>query len=90
LYIVPARVAGTWRLPQGELKLEQNFQTFSGTLSSGGAITPIANARLRGDQIRFTVGGADYAGRVNGDTMQGDVKGAATGAWSATRLPAGP
>lgn len=90
LYIVPARVAGIWRLPQGELKLEQNFQTFSGTLSSGGASTPIADGRLRGDQIRFTVGGAAYAGRVNGDTMQGDVKGATSGAWAATRLRAAP
>ena len=26
LYIVPAKVAGTWRLPQGELTLEQEFQ----------------------------------------------------------------
>ena len=90
LYIVPARVAGTWRLPQGEIKLEQNFQTLSGTLSSGGASIPIANGRLRGDQIRFTVGGADYAGRVNGDTMQGHVKGATIGAWTATRLLAVP
>ena len=29
LYIVPAKVAGTWRLPQGELTLEQKFQVIS-------------------------------------------------------------
>ena len=31
LYYVPANVAGTWRLPQGELALQQRFQTLSGT-----------------------------------------------------------
>jgi SAM-dependent methyltransferase len=81
LYIVPARVAGTWRLPQGELTLEQKFQAFSGRLSSGGTSTPIANGRLRGDQIRFTVGSTNYEGRVTGETIQGS-----DGKWSATRL----
>jgi len=85
LYIVPARVAGTWRLPQGKLTLEQKFQELSGTLSSGGTITPITNGRLGGDEIRFSVGGADYVGRVDGDAMRGDVKGGATGAWTAVR-----
>ena len=81
LFYVPAKVAGTWRLPQGELTLEQSFQKLSGTLTSGGTSTPIVNGRLRGDQISFTVGGAKYSGRVNGDTMRG-----ANGTWSATRL----
>jgi SAM-dependent methyltransferase len=85
LYIVPARVAGTWRLPRGRLELEQKFQELTGTLTSAGTSTPIANGRLRGDAISFTVGGADYVGRVNGDTMSGDLKGSATGAWTATR-----
>ena len=91
LYIVPARVEGTWRLPQGgRLKLEQKFQQLTGTLTAGGTSTPITNGRLRGDQIRFTVGGTEYTGRVNGDTMSGDLKGSATGAWTATRKTGGP
>ena len=85
LYIVPARAAGTWRLAQGELTLEQNFQLLSGTLSSGGTRAPIANGRLRGDRIGFSVGGVEYAGRVNGYTMAGDVKGGASRTWSAIR-----
>ena len=85
LYIVPAKVMGTWRLPQGELNLEQSFQMVTGTLRSGGKSVPISNGRLRGDQITFAAAGAEYTARVNGDTMQGDVKGASTGAWSATR-----
>jgi SAM-dependent methyltransferase len=90
LYIVPARVEGTWRLPQGaRLRLEQKFQELTGTLTAGGTRTPIANGRLRGDQIRFTVHGTEYTGRVEGDTMSGDLKGSATGAWTATRKTGG-
>lgn len=89
LYVVPARVAGTWRLPHGKLTLEQRFQELSGTLSSGGIVTPITNGRLHGDEIRFTVGGADYVGRVDGDAMRGDVKSGATGAWTAVRKTGG-
>ena len=85
LYIVPARVAGTWRLPRGRLTLEQRFQELTGTLSSGGTSAPIKNGRLRGNRISFTVGGADYIGHVYGDTMSGDLKGGATGDWRAVR-----
>jgi hypothetical protein len=85
LYIVPAKVAGGWRLPGGKLRLEQKFQELTGTLSSAGTRTPIANGRLSGDRIRFTVGGTEYVGRVEGDTMSGELKGHTTGAWTATR-----
>jgi SAM-dependent methyltransferase len=81
LYIVPAKVTGTWRLPQGLLTLKQKFQMLSGTLWSGGTRTPITHGRLRGDQIKFTAGGTVFAGRVSGGAMHG-----ANGAWSATRM----
>src|SRR5438034_6282803 len=32
LYLVPAKVAGAWRLPTGEVRFTQDFQTLSGTL----------------------------------------------------------
>jgi SAM-dependent methyltransferase len=83
LYIVPAKVAGTWHLPQGELTLEQSFQMVSGTLASRGISTPLANGRLRGDQITFTVAGTQYAGRVDGDQIHGNVRGKG---WIATRV----
>ncbi len=85
LYIVPAKVAGTWRLPDGELTLTQDFQIVSGTLNSGGRTMAIENGRLRGDRIRFRAGGVDYAGQVNADAMQGDMTGGGTGTWSATK-----
>lgn len=87
LYIVPAKVNGAWRLGGGTLRLEQRFQQLSGTLTTGGAITPITFGRLRGEEIRFTVGGASYVGRVQGDTMRGDARGGAAIAWTAVRKP---
>ena len=83
LIIVPAVVAGTWRMPAGELALEQRFQAVSGSLSVDGKSTPVTNGRLRGDRISFTAGGTTYSGRVSGDSMRGDA-----GSWTATRLPA--
>jgi SAM-dependent methyltransferase len=83
LFIVPAKVVGTWRFRNGELKLEQHFQKVTGTYSSGGSSGEIRDGRLRGDLISFTAGGTLYEGRVNGDAIQG-----AGGKWSATRVRA--
>jgi Methyltransferase domain len=85
LWIVPAKVAGTWQLPQGQLTLKQTFQTISGTIRSGNVSTPITNGRLRGDEISFTAGGTQYTGRVNGNVMEGNVKGPTNSKWRATR-----
>jgi SAM-dependent methyltransferase len=85
LYIVPANVAGTWQLPEGDLRLEQDFRSLSGTLSTGGLTIPIANARLSGERISFTAGMARYEGRVNGNAMQGTVSGRSAGRWRAAR-----
>jgi hypothetical protein len=85
LWIVPAKVEGTWKLSQGELNLKQSFQVISGTLSGGSAPIAIAG-KLRGDQITFTAGDAEYTGRVKGDTIEGTVKtGSNTSNWRATR-----
>lgn len=83
LWIVPAKVEGTWKLSQGQLVLKQTFQMVSGTLNSG---TP-AEGKLRGEEISFTAGGAQYVGRVSGNTMQGTfTSGGTTGTWTATRV----
>jgi SAM-dependent methyltransferase len=82
LWIVPARVEGTWQLPQGELALTQKYQMLTGTLKAGGKPVAISDGRLRGDQITFSAGGAEYSGRVSGATMEGTVKGG--GNWNAT------
>jgi SAM-dependent methyltransferase len=83
LYIVPAQVAGSWRLGEGELVLEQKFQMLSGTYSAGGATYAVSDGRLYGDEIRFTIGNTRYAGRVAADTMAGSSP---NGPWSAQRV----
>jgi precorrin-6B methylase 2 len=86
LWIVPAKVEGTWKLPQGELTVTQTFQTFSGTLKTGSRNIAVLDGKLTGDQIRFSVGDAMYSGRVSGSTMQGTVtSGGSTTPWSAAR-----
>ena len=83
LWIVPAKVEGTWKLPQGELTLKQTFQMVTGTLKNGANTTQISNGKLNGEQIAFTAGGAQYSGRVNGNTMEGSSN--PGGSWKATR-----
>jgi precorrin-6B methylase 2 len=85
LWIVPAKVGGTWKLPQGELNLKQTFQMISGMLKNGNVTTPISG-KLNGDQISFTAGAAQYTGRVNGNAIEGTVKGGSDGKWSAMRV----
>jgi SAM-dependent methyltransferase len=84
LWIVPAKVAGTWKLPQGELTLLQSYQFITGTLKNGNEVTTIANGKLKGDQILFNVVGIVYAGQVSGNGMEGTLS--SGGTWSATRI----
>ena len=82
LWIVPAKVAGTWKLPQGELKLTQTYQELSGTLNN----VAITGAKMRGDEINFTAGNAQYTGHVAGNVITGTMKaGATSNSWRATR-----
>ena len=84
-WIVPAKVEGTWQTPDGELALEQKYQTVSGTLKSGNVIAPVTNGKLKGDQITFTAGDRQYTGRVNGEAIEGTAKSGGTEKpWRAT------
>jgi len=73
-WLVPAKVAGTWQLPQGELTLDQKYQMVSGNLKNGNVVAPISNGKLTGDQIIFTAGGTQYTGKVNGNSIEGVAK----------------
>ena len=65
VWIVPAKVGGTWSMPEGELTLTQKFQMFPGTLGNH-----TDQGRLRGEEISFTAGGSRYTGRVKGNTIK--------------------
>jgi SAM-dependent methyltransferase len=82
-WIVPAKVAGTWRLPEGELTLEQKFQMLSGTLKSGNGSQPITGGKMHGEEITFMVGDRIYRGKVEGNRMEGVF--ATETKWQATR-----
>jgi SAM-dependent methyltransferase len=86
LWIVPAKVAGIWQLPDGQLALSQDYQVVSGTITTGSSPTSITNGKLRGDAISFTAGNAEYTGRVTGDSIEGTVRmGGNQRSWRATR-----
>jgi precorrin-6B methylase 2 len=85
LWIVPAKVDGAWKLPEGELTIKQSFQMITGTLKTAGKSTAI-KGRMSGDHISFKAGDAEYRGRVGADGIKGTVKArSGTGDWSASR-----
>jgi SAM-dependent methyltransferase len=79
LWIVPAKVDGTWRASFGEVTFTQNFQQLTGTVTANGRTLDIEKGRLNGAHLTFVAGGTEYQGRVDGDSLRG------TG-WSATRV----
>lgn len=99
LWIVPARVAGRWRLTAGDrsatLDVQQRYQQLSGrVVTASGEGGRIEQGRILGDRIRFIVNLGDgrrvFEGRVAGDRIEplqpaapGSPSGA--GAWQAVR-----
>jgi hypothetical protein len=90
LWLVPAKVGGTWRwtLPlrggeqRYELEARQSFQNVSGTVRVGTQKVQIQDARLAGDELTlaFTANVAGspvrhvLTGKVAGDALDGDVQ----------------
>jgi len=69
LWIVPARVAGSYDIPQGKLVLKQQFQMLSGTLRTEGK-TYALQGRVRGEDVSFSAGGLSFQGRMNGKRLE--------------------
>lgn len=85
-WIVPAKVAGTWRLGDGDLRLTQSFQMLEGTLTRGGKAMPISEAKMQGSQISFMADGRRYTGTVTEGRMTGRHEaGGQSQDWQATR-----
>lgn len=102
-WVIPANVSGTWNGKSGKgkdnhtLRLTQQFQKVSGTLTVRGKEMPLKGVSLTGGALEFTAdGGIDgikapvrFKGRVEGNTIRGSIK-ADTGkgntlGWSARR-----
>jgi len=82
LWIVPAKVDGTWRLDNGQISFIQNFQNVTGTITIKGKGMKLAG-RLDGDKISFNAEGTEYTGTVSGNTISGTLGGG--GSWKAVR-----
>jgi hypothetical protein len=68
-WIVPAKVAGTHSVAQGELVLEQKYQMLTGTLRSGGQSVPV-KGRVRGNEVVLDAGGRELRGAVKGKRLE--------------------
>lgn len=85
LYVVPARVAGQWRIESALtggreflLSVEQQYQHIRGGVTGGGGFLPAFEARLNGNRIYFVLAENDvshrFEGEVRGDVMEGVVR----------------
>jgi len=86
LYVVPARVAGKWRLEaqfaggahRYEFELEQTYQHIRGGARVPGGWLPAFEAQLSGDRIGFVLVDSDtshhFEGRVSGAEITGVVR----------------
>ena len=85
LYIVPAKVGGTWRVGSDVLELKQEYQMVSGTLTSGGQSTPVSGS-LKGAELTLKAGTRAITANVQGNQINGTVTdGSAKSEWRATR-----
>ncbi len=73
LWIVPAQVWGTWQMPDGELKLDQEFQKVTGTIRTDKGRAKISDGMINGSQITFMADDEKYTGVINGNSMTGTV-----------------
>jgi precorrin-6B methylase 2 len=87
MWIIPAKVEGTWEAGNGRIVLRQEYQMIYGTYMRGDKITQITDGRLSGTEITFRINESLYTGEVNGSEMTGKVTtGSVTENWSAVKM----
>jgi hypothetical protein len=84
LWIVPARVGGTWSLREAgglsaSINLVQSFQKIGGEVTQGAHRQPLLGATLRGEDIRFAFNDDKgvmrrFTGRVSGQQLSGVLR----------------
>jgi SAM-dependent methyltransferase len=89
MWIIPAKVSGSWQMGKDILTLTQTYQMIEGQLKNGEQTFPLAEGKLHGDQIHFKAGDSEFSGTVNGGRIQGTAKnGSGSKPWTAERLAA--
>ncbi len=87
LWIVPAKVDGTWTVrEQGStnaytVNLNQKYQKITGDVAAGSAKQPLVGATVRGEEVRFAFNDdkgvtRTLTGTVRGNELTGSLKGA--------------
>jgi hypothetical protein len=95
LYVVPAKVAGSWRAQMpaalskqpATLSLKQQLTRVSGSVRLDGKDVPMEDVKLRGDRLTFKLSGrrGEFSGQVKDKTIEGIVEtGGTRSPWSAT------
>ena len=82
LWIVPAKIGGTWKLDEGKISFIQKFQNITGAMTMG-TVEMELRGKLNGDKLVFTAGGTQYTGTVSDNTIFGTR--AEGGFWKAAR-----
>jgi SAM-dependent methyltransferase len=73
LWVVPAKVAGTWTMANGSFTLTQEYQAVQGAVTTGGQTHTVVMGRLLGEEITFMAGGQTYKGKATGNTIEGTI-----------------
>lgn len=77
LMIIPAKVHGSWRVADGTLSLNQQYQMVEGTYTPAGGAPKSVKGRLLGNALTMSIGDVEYQGTVKGNTFQVATKAAA-------------
>ena len=73
LWIVPAKIAGTWSTGAGTMSLTQEYQHVQGTITINGKPQTISMGKLLGTALTFKAGDASYKATVNGNAITGTI-----------------
>jgi hypothetical protein len=95
LYVVPAKVAGSWnaQMPPAvsrqpaTLRLRQQLTRVSGSAVLNGEEVPLEDVKLRGEHLSFKLAGrkGEFTGQVKGSSIEGTLDAGGTKTpWSAT------
>lgn len=97
LWIVPAKVEGQWRIEVAgahparyEVDFRQRYQILDGQARSGGNALQIRDAKVRGEDVTFTLGEGSnarvFTGTLAGDRLEGIAKGSSESKFTGTRV----
>jgi hypothetical protein len=95
LYVIPAKVAGTWtaRMPPAisrkptTLQLKQQLTRVSGSVKLDGRDVPMHDVKLRGEHLSFKLAGlkGEFTGQIKGRSIEGVLENGNTRTpWSAS------